>query len=97
MDVLSTASFNRAKYWYQLGAYLEVSLGERRRLKELAKESSDCFDVLEEMLDWWITNKQPSWETLISSVKRCGDTSTAENIWKHLGKIHQLPNSNKYL
>ena len=90
MEVLSSAGFNCAKHWYQLGAYLEMPLGERRRLKKLAKESSDCFDVLEEMLDWCINNKQPSWETLITSVERCGDTSTADNMWKRLelGKVH---------
>ena len=83
LEVLG-AGFNHARYWYKLGAYLEVPLEERRRLKKLAKESSDCFDVLEEMLDWWITNNQPSWETLITSVEKCGDTSTADNMRKHL-------------
>ena len=84
LEVLSTAGFNHVQYWYKLGAYLKVPLEERRRLKKLAKESPDCFDVLEEMLDWWITNNQPSWEALITSVERCGDTSTADNMWKHL-------------
>ena len=92
LEVLSTAGFNHAQYWYKLGAYLEVPLGERKRLKELAKESPDCFDVLEEVLDWWIASNQPSWEKLITSVRRCGNINAADNMRKQLelGKSTQL-------
>ena len=91
LDMLSTGGFNSKKHWSTLGGILEIPQTEKKQLwKLLTKEPGvDSDDILQQILDWWITNKQPSWETLISSVERCGDTKTADYLREQLqqGKV----------
>ena len=64
--------------WTELTSLLGVSLEERRRLKTMASSDQDYHFVLEEGLQWWITNStDPSWEELISAVENCGDKNIA--------------------
>ena len=90
LKLLEESGFDSSKYWYRLGAHLGVPLEERKRLKKGASDTSDYFEILEEMLDWWITDSlQPTWKALISSVEGCGDSNSANTM-------KQLLKGNKY-
>ena len=71
--------------WSNLARHLGVPLSERKQLIETATRTQDYLTILEETLEWWISNQQPSWELLISSVEKCSDSSTADNMRKQLG------------
>ena len=85
VTVLEESGFKIKEQWSKLARYLGVSLSEREKLIELAARTQDYLTVLEKALEWWISNQQPSWEMLISSVEKCSDTSTASNMKKQLG------------
>ena len=68
--------------WSNLARHLGVPLSERENLVETAARTQDYLTVLEKALEWWISNKQASWEILISSVDECSGSSIANNIRK---------------
>ena len=82
MTLLKKCQFNCDK-WYEFGAYLNISLNERKRLK---KELTDTFEMLEEILEQLITSDhhQPSWDKIISAVEKCGQQQVADNIIQHI-------------
>ena len=52
----------------------------------MASSDQDYHFVLEEGLQWWITNgADPSWEKLISAVESCGDVEIATTLRRQLG------------
>ena len=85
VTVLEESGFKIKEQWSKLARYLGVSLSEREKLIELAARTQDYLTVLEKTLEWWISNQQSSWKILISSVEKCSDSSTADNMSKQLG------------
>ena len=85
VTVLEKSGFVVKEQWSNLARHLGVPLSEREKLIEKAARTQDYFTVLEETLEWWISNQQSSWEMLVSSVDTCGDSSTADNMRKQLG------------
>ena len=85
MTVLIKSGFIVKEQWSNLARHLGVPLSERKQLIETATRTQDYPTVLEETLEWWIGNQESSWEILISSVNKCGDSSTADNMRKQLG------------
>ena len=91
LTILTDCGFNRDK-WYEFGACLKVPSEKRKSLKEIP----DTFEILEEMLEWWITNdEQASWDSLISAVERCsGQKETADKMKRKLSNdTSDAPNS----
>ena len=71
--------------WSELISILGVSLEERKRLKTIASSDEDFHFVLEEGLQWWITNgTAPTWEEFISAVASCGDVDVATTLRRQL-------------
>ena len=55
--------------WHQLGTQLGVPQEELERIDE------ECRDVprkLNKMLDYWLRNKEPSWEKIVKALGRIG-------------------------
>ena len=85
VSVLEKSGFVVKEQWSDLARHLGVPLAEREKLIEKAARTHDYLTVLEETLEWWISNQQSSWEILVSLVDTCGGSSTAGNMRKRLG------------
>ena len=85
VTILEKSGFKIEDQWSKLARHLGVPLAEREKLIEIAAKTHDYLTVLEETLEWWISNQQSSWEMLVSSVDKCSDSSTADNMKKQLG------------
>ena len=81
VTVLTKSGFIVKEQWSDLARHLGVPLSERKQLIEAAK-TQDCLIVLEEVLEWWISNHQASWEILTSSVAEYSGSGTADNMRK---------------
>ena len=79
ISVMKDCGFNCNK-WHEVGVILEAPLTSERNQKSI-----DTFEMLEEILEWWITNgqQQPSWDKLISAVEKCGEKEIADKMRKH--------------
>ena len=56
-------------------------------MRAIIKEDETYDYAIEIALDWWIKNtSEASWKELISSVDRCGEKDTADEMRKRLSE-----------
>ena len=70
MKALDSCAFPINTKWDHLASKLGISLDERHRLRQMALLDGGNFrHALEEILDWWIGNKDATWQKLFSAVE----------------------------
>ena len=82
VTILTKSGFIVKEQWSDLARHLGVPLSEREKLIETAARTQEYPTILEKVLEWWISNHQPSWEALISSVAECSGSDTVDNVRK---------------
>ena len=86
MKALESRGFPINIKWDHLASKLGISLDERHRLRQMALLDGGNFrHALEEILDWWIRNKDATWQKLFSAVEEVKDKNTIADIKTYIG------------
>ena len=79
MKALESYGFPINIKWDHLASKLGISLDERHRLRQMALlDGGNFLHALEEILDWWIRNKDATWQKLFSAVEEVKDKETCK-------------------
>ena len=85
--LLSDCGFNFKSNWNRLTSILNVPVEQKEKMRAIIKEDEAFEYAMEIALDWWIKNtSEASWKELISSVDRCGEKITADEMKNKLSE-----------
>lgn len=68
-NLLRESGFRTFSNWSKLACTLEVSLEDRKRLRQKGRLTDDYNEILEESLSIWINGGNASWDKLIKAVE----------------------------
>ncbi|XP_019853136.1 PREDICTED: uncharacterized protein LOC109582702 [Amphimedon queenslandica] len=85
IKLLRHAKFGFTKSFQHLLSELCIPTDKKEQLKKEANfDNYDCEFPTEKAIDWWITNKEGSWEDFLEVLRNCDEVTAASYIEKRL-------------